>query len=72
MSLSYEPLWKELKKRKMRKQDLLEQANLTTNVIASMGKNKYISLRNLEKICRTLNCTLDNVVSFSDSEGEIK
>lgn len=61
MSISYEPLWKQLKQRKMRKQDLLEQAKLTTNVIASMGKNKGISMKNIEKICKTLDVTPNDV-----------
>ncbi len=54
MNISYEPLWNLLKSRNMRKKDLLEKANLTTNCIANMSKNEYISLRNIEKICEAL------------------
>ncbi|WP_337903587.1 helix-turn-helix transcriptional regulator [Mesomycoplasma ovipneumoniae] len=53
------------------KKDLLEKANLTTNCIANMGKNKYISLRNIEKICKALQCDIGEVVCYSKPGGSI-
>lgn len=64
MNISYEPLWNLLKSRNMKKKDLLEKANLTTNCIANMGKNEYISLKNVEKICDALECNVEQVISF--------
>lgn len=64
MNISYEPLWKLLKSRNMNKKDLLEKANLTTNRIANMAKNEYISLRNIEKICLALDCKVEDVVEI--------
>ena len=31
-----------------------------------MGKDKQITFKNLERICKTLNCTLNDVFSFGD------
>lgn len=64
MNISYEPLWNLLKSRNMKKKDLLEKANLTTNCIANMGKNEYVSLRNIEKICIALCCKPNDVIDF--------
>ncbi|AHH45033.1 hypothetical protein MYB_00095 [Mesomycoplasma bovoculi M165/69] len=64
MNISYEPLWNLLKSRNMKKKDLLERANLTTNCIANMGKNEYISLRNIERICEALNCKIEDVIKI--------
>ncbi|MDW2921769.1 helix-turn-helix transcriptional regulator [Mesomycoplasma ovipneumoniae] len=64
MSISYEPLWNLLKSRNMKKKDLLEKANLTTNCIANMSKNEYISLKNIKKICEALQCNVEQVISF--------
>ncbi|EGY0058659.1 TPA: helix-turn-helix domain-containing protein, partial [Listeria monocytogenes] len=47
-----------------KKIDLIKSAGLTTNAMANMGKDKYISLQNLEKICRALECTPNEVISF--------
>ncbi|HEM1662560.1 TPA: helix-turn-helix domain-containing protein, partial [Listeria monocytogenes] len=48
----------------IKKIDLIKSAGLTTNAMANMGKDKYISLQNLEKICRALECTPNEVISF--------
>lgn len=50
----------------MKKKDLLEKTNLTTNCIANMGKNEYISLKNIEKICIALSCTPNDVIKFKE------
>lgn len=39
-------------------------AGLTTNVMAQMGKNKPITLKNLERIYKALDCTPNDVFSF--------
>ncbi|EGP7199693.1 helix-turn-helix domain-containing protein [Listeria monocytogenes] len=64
MGISYKPLWKQLIDKDIKKIDLIKSAGLTTNAMANMGKDKYISLQNLEKICRTLECTPNEVISF--------
>lgn len=64
MAVSYKPLWIELAKRDLRKKDIQIMANLTSNLIANMGKNEYISMKNLEKICKALDCTPNDVLEF--------
>jgi DNA-binding Xre family transcriptional regulator len=48
----------------MMKMDLVEKAHITSNVLARMGKNGYISLESLEKICLALDCSFDNVIEI--------
>lgn len=59
---SYNPLWKTLVDKGMNKTDLLNTAHLTSSTIADMGKNNYVSMSTLDKICNTLNCTIEDVV----------
>lgn len=66
MSVSYKPLWKMLIDKDMLKSDLQREANLSANVIARMGKNTYINLESIEKICDTLHCTPNDVIEFID------
>ena len=61
MALNYKPLWIQLAKKGLKKTDVIAMANLTTNVMAQMGKNKPITLKNLEKICKALDCTPNDV-----------
>ena len=62
MHISYQPLWNTLKERRMRKEDLRLAAGLTTNMIANMGKGKNISRETLLRICKTLNCDINDVI----------
>ena len=64
MHISYQPVWRTLKERKMRKEDLRLAAGLTTNMIANMGKSKHISMDTLIKICETLDCGILDVIEL--------
>ncbi|OLR64154.1 regulator [Peptoniphilus porci] len=47
-------------------------AGLTTNVMAQMGKDKPITFKNLERICKALSYTPNDIISFEDEfEREI-
>lgn len=47
MGISYRPLWIQLADKGLQKTDVIKRANLTTNVMASMGKNQTIYFKNL-------------------------
>ncbi|GFE45244.1 helix-turn-helix domain-containing protein [Streptococcus canis] len=66
MALNYKPLWIQLAKKGLKKTDVIAMAGLTTNVMAQMGKDKPITMKNIEKICRALQCTPNDIFSFDD------
>lgn len=70
MALNYKPLWIQLIKKDLMKVDVIRMAGLTTNVMAQMGKNKPITFKNLERICKALECTPNDVISFDDDYKE--
>lgn len=67
MALNYKQLWIQLIKKDLMKVDVIKMAGLTTNVMAQMGKNKPITSKNLERICKALDCTPNDVISFDDN-----
>ena len=70
MSVSYDKLWKLLIDRKMNRTDLRENAGISFNIIAKMGKNEIVSMESLMKICTTLNCNIGDIMDFlPESEG---
>lgn len=70
MSVSYKKLWKLLIDKNMIKKQLREQAGLTTNVIAKLGKDENVSTEVLCKICKALDCGLDDIIEIIlDEEG---
>lgn len=70
MALNYKPLWIQLIKKDLMKVDVIKMSGLTTNVMAQMGKNKPITFKNLERICKALDCTPNDVISFDDNYGK--
>ena len=70
MSVIYDKLWKLLIDRKMNRTDLRENAGISFNIIAKMGKNEFVSMESLMKICTTLNCNIGDIMDFlPESEG---
>ena len=63
MAISYNNLWKLLIDRGMTKTDLRIKAGLTTSAIAQLGKNEYVSLKVIEKMCDALDCDISDVVT---------
>ena len=59
MSVSYDKLWKLLIDKKMNRTELKDAAGISFNVLAKMGKNEFISMESLYKICSTLQCNID-------------
>lgn len=70
MSVSYKKLWKLLIDKNMIKKQLREQAGLTTNVIAKLGKDENVSTEVLCKICKALDCGLDDIIEIIPDEEQ--
>ena len=68
MRISYNKLWKLLIDKEMKKVDLRDQAGLTTNVLAKLGRNEHVSTQSLEKICRILECEVGDILEFIPNE----
>ena len=64
MAVDYSKLWKLLIDKKMNKTQLKEQAHLSTNIIAKLGKNEPVSMDTMEKICNCLECDIGDIVSI--------
>lgn len=58
----YDKLWRLLSSRKMKKKDLQSKTQLSSAVIAKLGKGLPVHLNTLLKICSVLHCTLDDIV----------
>lgn len=57
----------------MMKVDLRDQAGITTNALAKLGKNEHVSTQVLEKVCKVLHCEIQDIMEFvPDEEREEK
>lgn len=64
MAISYNRLWKRLIDLDLSKTDMMRRANISTNVLARLGKGAPVSMESMEKICKVLNCNIGDVMEF--------
>ena len=67
MSFSYHRLWHLLLDRNMTKEQLRVAVNVSPSTIAKMGRGENVSLDVLERICKHLNCKLEDVIEYVDN-----
>ena len=72
MAVSYKKLFHLLVDRDMTAVQLQQQAGYSANITTRLKKNAYISLESVEKICRALDCALDDIVEFMPDDAEGK
>ena len=68
MKVSYDKLWKILIDKKMKKYQLREQAHISSNSVAKLSKDDFVSMEILMKICETLECNVGDVCEFVKEE----
>ena len=51
-----------------KRQDMQYLTGISGNILARMGKNQYVSMETIEKICKKLDCTVDEMMEFTDDE----
>lgn len=64
MAVCYNKLWKLLIDRSMTKTQLCQKAKISTNAMARLGKNEDVRVDVLVKICRELNCNIEDIMDI--------
>lgn len=62
---SYKPLFETMNKKGISQYQLLK-LGIDNRLLDALKSNKNITIYSLEKICRILNCTANDVVEFID------
>jgi len=70
MKVNYNKLWKKLIDLNMKKYQLREKAQISSNSMAKLGKNEYVSMEILSKICLCLNCDIGDICEFEKEPGD--
>ena len=59
----YSPLWKTMEDKKITQYQLLKNG-IDNKTLDSLKKNKNITIITLEKLCRIIGCTPNDIVRF--------
>mgnify|MGYP003497260333 FL=1 len=70
MSISYKKLWHILLDKDLKKKDLAKIAGVSTYTINKLNRNENVTVEVLAKICRALDCTMDDILEVLDDENE--
>ena len=71
MGVSYNRLWKMLIDKNMKRIEMQYLTGISGNILARMGKNQYVSMETIEKICKKLDCKMTYISTdyVFDSQG---
>lgn len=63
--IDYSPLWETMRAKNISQYKLL-QFGIDNKTLDALKKNKNITLLTVEKLCRILDCTPNEVVNFTE------
>ncbi len=64
MKISYKKLWKKMIDLEISKTELRERAGISTVTLAKLGKEQVVSVEVLMKICKVLDCNINEICEF--------
>ena len=64
MSISFDPLWKTLIDRKLKKTELAEKTGLSKSTLYQLLHDQSVTLDTIVKICEALECSIVDVVEI--------
>ncbi len=64
MAFSYNKLWKLLIDKNMNKTALRDTIGITPSTLARLSKNQNVTMDVLGKICKELNCNIEDIVEY--------
>lgn len=74
MAVRYDKLFHLMIDKRITNAQLKEKAGFSANIITRLKRNEYISIESVERICRVLECGVDNILEFvaEDDGGKNK
>lgn len=68
MGLSYNKLWKLLIDRGINRSQLCEMTGISRSTMAKLNDGENVNTEILERICKTLNCDIGDVVEYEQEK----
>lgn len=64
--ISYEPLWKTMKEKNITTYTLIYKQGISAYTVTNLKRNKSITMHTMEKLCKILDCTPNEIVKFEN------
>lgn len=69
MAISYNNLWKTLIDKGINKSELCKKVKISTSTMAKMTNGEPVNLSTLERICKELDCNIEDVVEIKNASN---
>lgn len=66
MAVCYKKLWKLLIDKNMNKTELRRMTGITTTALAKLGRNENVNTAVIVKICKALECNIEDIMEIAD------
>lgn len=70
MPFKYTKLWKLALDKGLNKTQLRDELCISNDCLAKLSKNKNVSLKTLDKICRYFNCDIGDIIEYVELESK--
>ena len=70
MAVCYKKLWKLLIDKNMNKTELRMASGITTTALAKLGRDENVNTEVLAKICKTLDCKIEDIMEMIPEDKE--
>ena len=71
MTVNYNKLWKKLIDLEMSRTEMRLKAGISTKQLAKLGKNENVNTEILVKICKALECNIDEIMDVAPQKENI-
>ncbi|MGM9890753.1 MAG: helix-turn-helix domain-containing protein [Floccifex porci] len=71
MDVSYKRLFKILIEKDLKKTEFAKLIGIGQNTLAKLSKNEYVSMEVLVKICRGLDCSIEEIMEILPERKEV-
>ena len=68
--ISYAPLWKTMENRGISTYFLIEKKGFSSNTISRLRHNMHMNTDTMERLCKILECTPNDIIEFLPDEKE--
>lgn len=68
--IDYKPLFKTMIDKQITKTQLAEKMGSSRSTISKFSKNEYVSLEVIDRICKLLDCRIEDVIQYIPDKNE--
>lgn len=70
MAVNYGKYFRMAEERGITSNQIMQEANISANILTRMRRNEYISLESIDKICGALGCKVDDILELEHGNAE--